>query len=61
MNLEKALYASNICSYAQEGLSLIKTASDENDWGINLADCVKLWKGGSSYSFVMLSDLKVFY
>jgi len=44
-DLRAALYASKVCSYAQ-GLSLIKAASDENDWNINLAECARLWTGG---------------
>ena len=41
-DLRAALYASKICSYAQ-GLSLIKTASDEHGWGVNLDECARLW------------------
>merc|ERR1712226_1117092 len=44
-DLEKALYASKICSYAQ-GLGIIKSASDENNWNVNLNDCARMWKGG---------------
>jgi len=43
--LGEALYASKICSYAQ-GLGIIKAASDKYNWNIDLAACVKLWKGG---------------
>jgi len=44
-DLRAALYASKICSYAQ-GLSLIKAASDEFGWYVNLAECARLWTGG---------------
>mmetsp|Transcript_18746 Transcript_18746/g.22370 ORF Transcript_18746/g.22370 Transcript_18746/m.22370 type:complete len:1018 (+) Transcript_18746:62-3115(+) len=44
-DLRAALYASKVCSYAQ-GLSLIKAASDEFGWNINLAECARLWTGG---------------
>jgi len=44
-DLHGALYASKICCYAQ-GLSLIKAASDANNWNINLSECVHLWRGG---------------
>merc|ERR1740139_1587006 len=43
--LGDALYASKICSYAQ-GLGIIKAASDKFNWNIDLAVCVKLWRGG---------------
>ena len=44
-DLRAALYASKVCSYAQ-GLSLIKAASDEFNWGVNLSECARLWMGG---------------
>ena len=44
-DLEAALYAAKICSYAQ-GLGLIKAASDAKDWNVDLALCAKMWKGG---------------
>ena len=44
-DLEAALYAAKICSYAQ-GLGLIKAASDAKDWNVDLAQCAKMWKGG---------------
>jgi 6-phosphogluconate dehydrogenase len=40
-----ALYASKICSYAQ-GLSLIRRASDEYGWNIDLSEIARIWKGG---------------
>jgi 6-phosphogluconate dehydrogenase len=40
-----ALYAAKICSYAQ-GMSLIRTGSEEYDWGINLREMARIWKGG---------------
>ena len=40
-----ALYASKICSYAQ-GMSLIRAASQEWQWNINLRDLARVWKGG---------------
>lgn len=44
-DLSAALYASKMCSYAQ-GLRLIKTASDEYKWNVNLAECARVWMGG---------------
>jgi 6-phosphogluconate dehydrogenase len=44
-HLEKALYASKICSYAQ-GMALIKAGSDHYNWGINMSECARIWRGG---------------
>lgn len=41
----QALYASKICSYAQ-GMNLIKAASAEFGWKVDLAECARIWKGG---------------
>ena len=40
-DLRAGLYCSKICSYAQ-GLCLIKAASDEYDWNVDLAECARL-------------------
>ena len=40
-----ALYAAKIVAYAQ-GLDLIRTASVEQKWGIDLAEVARIWKGG---------------
>jgi len=44
-DLQAALYAAKICAYAQ-GLSLIKVASNEFDWNVDLSECARLWMGG---------------
>ncbi|MDD3243202.1 MAG: NADP-dependent phosphogluconate dehydrogenase [Eubacteriales bacterium] len=44
-DLEQALYAAKICSYAQ-GFDLLKTASHENNWALKLGDIAMLWRGG---------------
>eukprot|EP00944_MAST-04C_sp_MAST-4C-sp1_P006034 g6034.t1 len=44
-DVEDALYASKICSYAQ-GMNLIKAASKANGWDVNLGDCARIWRGG---------------
>jgi 6-phosphogluconate dehydrogenase len=56
-DLRSALYASKICSYAQ-GLSLIKAASDERKWNINLAECARLWTGGCIIRAALLDDIQ---
>jgi len=40
-----ALYASKICSYAQ-GMVMMKAASDEYRWDLQLGDIARIWKGG---------------
>ena len=40
-----ALYASKICSYAQ-GLVMMKVASDEYRWNLDLGEIARIWKGG---------------
>ena len=44
-DLKAALYASKVCSYAQ-GMGIIKAASDDMSWGVNLSECARMWKGG---------------
>lgn len=44
-DLQAALYCSKIASYAQ-GLSIIKAASDKEGWGVDLALCAHMWRGG---------------
>jgi 6-phosphogluconate dehydrogenase len=40
-----ALYASKICSYAQ-GWNLIRSASKEYNWDVNLGECARIFQGG---------------
>ncbi|KAH9258320.1 6-phosphogluconate dehydrogenase (decarboxylating) [Batrachochytrium salamandrivorans] len=40
-----ALYASKVCSYAQ-GWNLMKAASKEFNWNVDLADCARIFTGG---------------
>jgi 6-phosphogluconate dehydrogenase len=44
-DLAAALFCSKICSYAQ-GLDIIKNASDQHGWNVNLAQCARMWRGG---------------
>ena len=44
-HLEAALYASKICAYA-EGFALMKAASREYDWNLDLGEVALLWRGG---------------
>ncbi len=40
-----ALYCSKICSYAQ-GMALLSAASKAYGFGLDLAECARIWKGG---------------
>lgn len=43
--VRKALYASKICAYAQ-GFSLMRAASMQYDWSLQLGDIAKIFRGG---------------
>lgn len=43
--VRQALYASKICSYAQ-GMALLKAASEEYDYNLDLKECARIWRGG---------------
>jgi 6-phosphogluconate dehydrogenase len=51
-----ALYASKICSYAQ-GMSLLKKASDEYKYNLNLGAIAKIWRAGCIIRARLLSDI----
>ncbi|MBI2463812.1 NADP-dependent phosphogluconate dehydrogenase [Candidatus Peregrinibacteria bacterium] len=44
-NLEEAVYLSLLSTYIQ-GCELIKRASEEQNWNINLVEIVRVWEGG---------------
>jgi 6-phosphogluconate dehydrogenase len=44
-DLEQALYASKIVSYAQ-GYQLMRAVSDEEDWGLDFGAVALMWRGG---------------
>jgi 6-phosphogluconate dehydrogenase len=58
--IHDALYASKICSYAQ-GMNLIKAGSDNFNWGINLGECARIWKGGCIIRARFLGKIKQAY
>ncbi len=58
--IHDALYASKICSYAQ-GMALIKTASDNNHWELNLGEISRIWKGGCIIRAQFLDKIKQAY
>jgi len=51
-----ALYASKICSYAQ-GMSLLKKASDEYKYNLDLGAIAKIWRAGCIIRARLLSDI----
>jgi 6-phosphogluconate dehydrogenase len=57
LNLERALYGAFILTYAQ-GLSLLKTASKDMNFGIDLAEVAKIWRGGCIIRAALLADIR---
>jgi len=55
-DIEQALYASKIVSYAQ-GFMLMKSASDEHGWDLDLGRIAKLWRAGCIIRARFLEDI----
>ena len=55
-DVESALYASKIISYAQ-GFRLMRAASDENGWDLDLATIASIWRAGCIIRAVFLEDI----
>lgn len=55
-DLEQALFAAKVISYAQ-GFMLLREASDERGWGLNLPAVASLWRGGCIIRSVFLNDI----
>jgi len=58
--IRDALYCSKICSYAQ-GMALIGAASNHYDYGINLGETARIWKGGCIIRAGFLNKIKHAY
>jgi len=58
--IHDALYASKICSYAQ-GMNLIRAGSEAYNWGIDLGECSRIWKGGCIIRAQFLDKIKQAY
>ncbi len=56
-DLEKALYASKIVSYAQ-GFTLMRAASEEYKWNLNYGNIALLWRNGCIIRSVFLGKIK---
>jgi 6-phosphogluconate dehydrogenase len=52
-----ALYAAKICSYAQ-GFALLKAASEEYGYDLNMGEIAKIWRGGCIIRARFLNDIK---
>lgn len=55
--LHDALYASKVCSYAQ-GMSLISRGSSHYNWGINMSETARIWKGGCIIRAELLEKIR---
>jgi 6-phosphogluconate dehydrogenase len=58
--LEKALYAGMIVTYAQ-GMALLKKASETNGYGLNLEAVARIWRGGCIIRAALLKDFRAAY
>ena len=56
-DIEKALYASKLVSYAQ-GFSLMREAAKEFKWDLNYGEIAMLWRGGCIIRSVFLGKIK---
>ena len=55
--IRQALYASKICSYAQ-GFDLLRRASQELEYGLNLSELARIWKGGCIIRAIFLDKIR---
>ena len=55
-DIESALYASKIISYAQ-GFRLLQTASDEHGWELDMGSVASIWRAGCIIRAVFLEDI----
>ena len=56
-DLQSALYAAKVVSYAQ-GLGIIKAASDANNWNVDMALCARMWRGGCIIRAQLLAGIQ---
>jgi 6-phosphogluconate dehydrogenase len=56
-DLEKALYASKVVSYAQ-GFTLLRAAAEEFKWNLNYGGIALLWRGGCIIRSAFLGKIK---
>src|SRR5205823_11854809 len=58
--VRSALYAAKVCSYAQ-GMALLGAASREYDYGLDLAELARIWKGGCIIRARLLNQISRAY
>ena len=58
--LKNALLSSFIITYAQ-GMSLLQTASIEKNYGLNLSEIARIWRGGCIIRSTLLEDMRRAY
>lgn len=59
-DVRDALYCSKICSYAQ-GMMLLRAASEEQHWDLNLGEIARGWKGGCIIRAKFLDRIRAAY
>ncbi len=59
-DVRAALYSAKACSYAQ-GMNLLRSASNVREWGINLGELARIWKGGCIIRAQFLGRIKEAY
>ncbi|MBI3667986.1 MAG: NADP-dependent phosphogluconate dehydrogenase [Acidobacteria bacterium] len=59
-NLWQGFYLAMLASYAQ-GLGMLQEASQEHDYGLNLAEIARIWKGGCIIRSRLLDPIKKAY
>jgi 6-phosphogluconate dehydrogenase len=59
-DIELALYASKIISYAQ-GFRLLQTASAEHGWNLDLGSIASIWRAGCIIRAIFLEDITAAY
>lgn len=59
-DVEAALYASKLMSYAQ-GFAVLQKASDEFDWDLNLASVARMWRAGCIIRSAFLNKIAEAY
>ncbi len=59
-SVREALYASKILSYAQ-GMAMLRLASVEYDYGLNLAELARIWRAGCIIRANLLNDITAAY
>ena len=59
-SIRRALYASKICAYAQ-GFSLMREASNEYEWNLQLGEISKIFRGGCIIRAQFLNKIKEAY